>query len=609
MGSARRHRTVRSVRRSRRKGPHPALQARCAWASPALAGEGVRSRRSLGGEGLLLPFPLLFLIIFFYAPIANLLREGLTKDGAFSLEFVRKILADDYFQHVILFTLWQALLSTLASIILGLPLAYILTRYDFPLKRAVRALTIVPFVLPAITVALGFALLFGRNGYLNQFLMKLFGLSEPPLPIMYSLTGIVLAHAFYNAPIITRTVHAAWERLDPRYEESARTLGASRFYVFKDITLPMILPGLLSGAALVFIFCFLSFPIVLSVGGGRFSTIEVEIYTRVVTRLDPEFINYKLGAALALIGLMLSLGMTYLYLRLQGSFARQAEHVRPRSTIPLFVGVRDLLRPAKILLWLYVLVSVLLFVGPVLAIVIDSFWEDTPGGGRWTLRWYSYIFTPDYEALLGDSPLQAILNSLGFGLGATMIAVPLGLIFAYMIARLRWAGRRLFDTLLMAPLATSSIVLAFALLRAFNAPPFKLAGTATAVIIAHAVIIFPFVVRALVPVLENLDMKIVEMARSLGASRWRALREIELPLVAGGLIAGAVFAFALSLGEMSATLMLARPGLNTMPVAVYRFLSQHSLGAPSAMSTVMIAVSALAFILLERWGERIFKHF
>lgn len=551
----------------------------------------------------MLLLPLLFLIVFFYAPITNLLREGLTSEGAFSLEFIQKILTDGYFQHVILFTLWQALLSTLASIALGLPLAYILTYYEFPFKRAIRSLTIVPFVLPAITVALGFALLFGRNGYLNQFLMGLFGLSEPPLPILYSLTGIVLAHAFYNAPIIARAVHAAWERLDPRYEESARALGASRFYVFKDVTLPLVLPGLLSGAALVFIFCFLSFPIVLSVGGGRFSTIEVEIYTRVITRLDPQFLNYKVGAALALIGLALSLGMTYIYLRLQGSFSRQTEHLRLRPTIPLFAGIRDLVRPTKMLLWLYVLFSLLIFVGPILAIIADSFWEETSTGSRWTLRWYSYIFTPNYEALLGDSPLQAVLNSFSFGLSATLIALPVGLIFAYVIARARWQGRRLFDTLLMAPLATSSIVLAFALLRTFNAPPLQLIGTATAVVIAHAVIIFPFVVRALVPVLENLDLTIVESARSLGASRLRALREIELPLIATGLITGAVFAFALSLGEMSATVMLARPGLNTMPVAVYRFLSQHSLGAPSAMSAVMIAMSALAFLCLERWGR------
>ncbi len=567
-------------------------------------------RRHYGGARAAVPLlPVLFLVLFFYLPIANLLREGLTHNGSFSLEFITRILTDDYFHHVILFTFWQALLSTLASMALGVPLAYVLAHYDFPLKRVVRSLTIVPFVLPTITVALGFALLFGRNGYVNQLVMGLFGLSEPPLSIMYSLTGIVLAHAFYNAPIIARTVHAAWERLDPRYEESARALGASRFYVFTDVTLPMIMPGLLSGAALVFIFCFLSFPIVLSVGGGRFSTIEVEIYTRVVTRLDPQFVNYKIGAALALIGLALSLGMTYIYLRLQGSFARQIEQLSPRPTTPLVTGVKDILRPTRLLLWIYVLVSVLLFLGPIGAIVADSLWEETASGGRWTLRWYGYIFTPQYEAFLGDSPLRAILNSLGFGVGATLIALPMGLIFAYVIVRMRWGGRRLLDTLLMAPLATSSIVLAFALLRTFNAPPFRLVGTAYAVIIAHAVIIFPFIVRTLVPVLENLDVKLLEGARSLGASRLRVLRDIELPLVAPGLLAGAVFAFALSLGEMSATLMLARPGLNTMPVAVYRFFSQHSLGAPSAMSTVMIIISALAFVFLERFGERALQRF
>ncbi len=566
--------------------------------------------RHYGGARAAVPLlPVLFLALFFYLPLVNLLREGLTHNGGFSLEFIKRILTDDYFQHVIFFTLWQALLSTLASIALGVPLAYVLTHYDFPLKRAVRSLTIVPFVLPAITVALGFALLFGRNGYVNQFVMGLLGLSEPPLSIMYSLTGIVLAHAFYNAPIIARTVHAAWERLDPRYEESARALGASRFYVFTDVTLPMIMPGLLSGAALVFIFCFLSFPIVLSIGGGRFSTIEVEIYTRVVTRLDPQFVNYKIGAALALIGLALSLGMTYIYLRVQGSFARQIEQLRPRPTTPLLTGVKDILRPTRLLLWIYVLGSVLLLLGPILAIVADSLWEETASGGRWTLRWYAYIFTPHYEAFLGDSPLRAILNSLGFGVGATLIALPIGLIFAYVIVRMRWGGRRLLDTVLMAPLATSSIVLAFALLRSFNAPPFHLVGTAYAVIIAHAVIIFPFIVRTLVPVLENLDVKLLEGARSLGASRLRVLRDIELPLVAPGLLAGAVFAFALSLGEMSATLMLARPGLNTMPVAVYRFFSQHSLGAPSAMSTVMIVISALAFVFLERVGERALQRF
>lgn len=549
--------------------------------------------------------PLLFLLVFFYLPLGRLLLEGLTREGAFSLVFLQQILTDSYFQHVIGFTFGQALWSTLAAIALGLPLAYILTRYDFPGKRFFRAFTIVPFVLPAITVALGFALLFGRQGYLNKFLMGLLGLSWPPLPLMYSFEGIILAHAFYNAPIIARTVHAAWERLDPRYEESARVLGAGRFAVFRDVTLPLILPSLLSGAALVFLFCFLSFPIVLSVGGGRFSTIEVEIYTRVVTQLDPQFLNYKLGAALALIGLTLSLSMTYLYLRWQSRSAQPTETLRPRPTELLFSG----LRPQKFLLFGYLGLCVLIFWGPMLAILVDSFWEETAVGGGWTLRWYSYIFNPDYEALLGDAPLRAVLNSLGVGLLAALIALLLGLIFAYAIARWLRRGRRLLDTVLMAPLATSSVILAFAFLRAFSVPPFLLISSNFAVVLVHAMIVFPFVVRALVPVLESFDRRLSEAARSLGAAPLRTLREIELPLLAPGVLAGAVFAFALSLGEMSATLMLAPSGFSTMPIAVYRFLNQHTLGAPSAMSVLIMVVSALTFFLLERSGERALRGF
>ena len=497
----------------------------------------------------------------------------------------------------------QALLSTLASVVLGFPLAYLLTRYDFPGKRTIRSLTILPFVLPAITVALGFTILFGHSGWLNQALMALFNLSEPPLKILYSLWAIVLAHAFYNAPLIARTVNAAWERLDPSYEESARALGASRWRVFTDITLPQLLPALLSSMAIVFIFCFLSFPIVLTLGGARYSTLEVEVYTRVVTLLDR-----PAGAALALIGLSFSLAFAYAYLRFGGFFARETLITKRISSEKLFSSWREALQPKRLLVWLFILMSLLLFVGPVLAVFVDSFLIQTPQGTALTLEWYRYIFQPDYDALMGDAPLSAVFNSLLFGLGAVAVALPLGLAIAFVVTRLGLRGRRLLDALLMAPIATSSIVLGFALLRAYLASPFRISGTWVAIVIAHAVIIYPFVVRAVVPLLESFDRSLIEAARALGARRSRAFFDVELPLLRTAVLVGGLFSFALSLGEMSATLLLARPGLKTMPIAVYSFLSsRQALGAASAMSVLMIAVSALAFVLLERQGERLLQ--
>ncbi len=523
------------------------------------------------------------------------MRQGLLKVG--------EILADSYFRLVIGKTIEQAFLSTLASVALGFPLAYLLTRYDFPGKRLVKSLTIVPFVLPAVTVALGFTILFGFNGWINQAFMALFNLPEPPLKILYSLWAIVLAHAFYNAPLIARTVNAAWERLDPSYEESARALGASRWRVFTDIALPQLLPALLSSMSIVFIFCFLSFPIVLTLGGGRYPTIEVEVYTRVVTLLDR-----PTGAALALIGLSFSLLFTYGYLRLGGFFARETLLVRRTVKEPLFTSWRQALQPGRLLLWAFIMISVLLFVGPVLAVFVDSFLAQTPQGTALTLEWYRYIFQPDYDPLIADAPLRAVLNSLGFGLGAVALALPLGMAIAFGVTRLRLRGSRLLDALLMAPIATSSVVLGFALLRAYLAPPLRISGTWLAIVIAHAVIIYPFVVRATVPLLESFERSLIEAARVLGAKRGQAFFDIELPLLRGAVLVGGLFAFALSLGEMSATLLLARPGLKTMPIAVYHFLdSRRALGAASAMSTLMILVSACAFVLLERQGERMFR--
>jgi ABC-type Fe3+ transport system permease subunit len=166
------------------------------------------------------------------------------------------------------------------------PLGWFLTRYRFPGKGLARAFTLAPFVLPPITVSLGFFLFFGNTGYLNNALRAAFGLREPPLRLLYSLWAIVLAHAFYNAPVFARFIHAAWSSLDPSLEEACAVLGVSRPRAFFTVTLPLLLPAIFSAAALVFVLCFLSFAIPLSLGGARFATVEVGIYLYARVYLD-----------------------------------------------------------------------------------------------------------------------------------------------------------------------------------------------------------------------------------------------------------------------------------------------------------------------------------
>jgi thiamine transport system permease protein len=544
------------------------------------------------GWFVLLAIPAGFLALVFYYPLGLILKTGLSEGGRLTLAPLHEILADPYYLRLIGFTIEQAALSTLASLAIGLPGAYLLTRYTFPGKEMIRSLTVVPFVLPAITVALGFILFFGNSGHLNQFLIDFFHLARPPVRLLYSLRGIVLAHAFYNAPIVTRMVNAAWEGLDPAIDEAAISLGAGRLRRFLGITLPRLAPALLSSAALVFVFTFLSFPIVLSLGGARYATIEVEIYTLTRTLLD-----YRLGSALILVETFLSLGFTYFYLRTEGRFASTTRGEKEGPTQPLFRGPITI---GKWFLLLYSFLAAIFFLGPIVSILADSL----RAGGGWTFSNYRELLSLSYSPFLGSSPLRTVLNSLLIAGISTLIALPVGTVVAWCAVRSRLPGRRIIEAILMAPLAVSSVAIGFAVLRGLSGSPLHLGGTLLAIALAHGILTYPFVVRSLRPVLEGLDVGLIEAARSLGASRVRAFFEVEFPLIRRGLLVAAVFAIALSMGEMSATIMLMRPGLSTIPVAVYGLLSARQFGAASAMAVVLIAVTAFSFLAIDLLGGR-----
>jgi len=535
---------------------------------------------------------LLFLVTMLAAPLAAIVSESLFENSAFSLDTLRDVLSDPYFQNVARFTVFQAALSTLASVALGLIWAFVLVHYHFPFKRVAQALGIVPFVLPTVSLALGFILVYGREGFLNTALAWL-GLGE--LRLLYSLPAIVLAHAFYNAPIVARTTHAAWERIDPGYEESAHSLGAGGLRTFVSVTLPLLLPGILTGAALAFIYSFLSFPLVLILGGAvRFDSLEVAIYTETVVNRNVAF-----GSAIALIQAILSLGFTTGYLMLERRFAQRLETVRARSTAPLFARHKSIRRWG---LWLILAVGLMFFVSPIVAVVAHSFQSLH---GEWTLDGYRAVFAGKFNATVGSAPLAAVGNSLGFALATMLLTLALGLPLALAVAR----GRVLWlNTAAMAPLSISSVALGFGLLRAFGQPPLGELPRGLAVVMAHTLLALPFVVRALVPMVRGLDPTLSDAARSLGASARRVFLDIELPLLRTAIMVGLAFAFAISMGEVSATLLLAGPGQKTMPLAIYRFMSDRQFySAASAMSALLMLTTASAFVLIELSGRRVFQ--
>ncbi|WP_297436401.1 iron ABC transporter permease [Thermococcus sp.] len=533
---------------------------------------------------VLLLMPLVFLLIFFYIPLVSIVKTGLW-DGEPTLRYLGEVLSNGYHRHVIAFTVEQAIASTLLTLALGLPGAYIFAKYDFPGKRTIKAFLTVPFVMPSVMVALGYILLFGKNGFVTELLGR-------DLGILYSWKAILLAHAFYNFPIVIRMVSSLWQRINPHYEEAAMALGARGWRLFWRVTLPMISPAIFASAMLTFVFCFLSFSIPLIIGGYQYATMEVDIFTQVMTLLD-----FKTGAALALIQITLSAVFMYLYLRSLEAYSKREEQRIFQK--PAGFRWKDLLSIKGLLMAAYSLIVFLFIVAPLLAVLYDSLRFQ----GSWSLEWYRRVFSPEYNPMFGASTMVTIRNSLAFGISTVLLSTLVVLPVAYILHRWNFRGKRLFDVLVMLPLASSPVTLALGYIKVFHSTP--LYYTAAIVAIAHTVIAYPFVLRSVSMALRKIKPNLFEAALSLGAREWRAFLKVELPIAIGGVIVGAIFAFAMSIAELGATYMLAKPEYTTMAVAVYRFLGSRQFGSASALSVMLMVLSALSFVVIERVGEEV----
>ncbi|ERH08920.1 MAG: ABC-type Fe3+ transport system, permease component [halophilic archaeon J07HX64] len=561
------------------------------------------------------------LLVLFYYPVATVFVEAVMLDGEATAQVFLDVLRDPFYfgdlaglfrgespvdvavellsgdreTGIVGFTIYQAVLSTIVSVALGVPLAYVLARYEFPGRRTLRSLTILPFVLPSIMVAVGFRAAFAEDGLFNAVL-ALAGLG--PVELLFSVEAVVLAHAFYNAPLVARVTLAAWESVDASAVETARSLGANRLQAFRDVIAPQLYPSVLMGAALTFVFTFGTFPIVLALGGIELMTVEVRVF-RLIETLD-----YGEAAVLAIIELGISLAVLYAYLRYEARQSIDTRGARPlprRPLVPRSLSVRAALPRLGILV--YTLIALVVFVLPVVSMIEASL---TDAGGL-TLDNYRFLLERQAEgAAFQVQPWPAVRNSLVFAGGSLLLALPMGVTVAVLTTR-RYRGRKLVDVVAMAPLAISGIVVGIGLLRGLVfgveiGSRRLVVGGAVAVVAAHAVAAYPFVVRTVAPGLERVDRHLVESARALGASRTRALVDVELPLIWPGVVAGAAFAVAISMGEFTATVVLATgTDWYTMPVAIERFIGRR-LGPATAMGVVLLLVTSVSFLLVDRLG-------
>lgn len=552
-----------------------------------------KTSRLLKSTNLLLwTLPLIFLGFFFFFPLTKITQLSFARiEGGF-LAGLWEVLKSPTISSVVGFTFKQAFLSTILTLVVGLPGAYLFGKFQFRGKKILRALTGVPFVMPTLVVAAGFYALAGPNGWINEILMRILHLKDPPIQFVNSFAAILTAHVFYNTTIVLRVVGDYWSRLDPRLEQAARVLGANRWKTFREITMPLLLPAIAASSLLVFIFDFTSFGVVLVLGGPLFATLEVEIYYQTIS-----LFNLPLAATLSLLQIGFTLILTIFYTRLTGRINKPVElSSRVKSQQPLKS------RQSKILAGLMIIFLLMFMISPLASLGLKSF-SGSDSGSSSPLAFYKALGENPRESLFYVPPTTALGVSLGYGLITVVLALVLGLPAAWALAKKNLTLMdKVLDPLLMLPLGTSAVTLGLGFLVALDTPPLDLRTSPLLVPIAHTLVAFPFVVRSLTPALASIQPKLRQAAAVLGASPQRITREIDFPLIGRALLVAATFAFTISIGEFGASSLITRPEYPTVPVVIYRLLSRPgalNYGQAMALSTILMVTTLVGMLIME----------
>jgi len=503
--------------------------------------------------------PTVVLGVFYVWPLVTLAGRAMTASGPTAVRPSR--VAD-----VAWFTFWQAAISTLFTVLVGLAPAWALARYRFPGRRVVLGVLTVPFMLPTVVVAAAF-------------------LTVLPSDLHEGALTVVLAHVFFNIAVVVRLCGSMWATIPTDLSAAARTLGARPVQVFRHVLLPLLRPSIVASTTVVFLFTFTSFGVVRLLGGTGNATLEVEIARRATQLGDVR------GAAL-LSGVQLAILVAVVWWSARAQ--RRATIALQGATAPTALRGVGGRWAAGVLV-----IATALVLTPLIALVAASFRP----GGRWSLTaWTTLGHTEVRPGVgLGVDPLASLWISLRYAMVATLVATVVGVLAAVAVASARRA--RWLDTGLMLPLGTSAVTLGLGMLITFDRSPYDWRGEWWLVPLGHALVGIPFVVRATLPALRSIPADHRAAALTLGASPLRAWWEVEVRRLARPALTGAGFAAAISLGEFGATTFLTRAGRETLPIAVARLLGRAGAvprAQAAALATLLLALTVVVVALVDR---------
>lgn len=530
--------------------------------------------------------PLGFLAIFFIWPVAQILLQGLTGgEGELPrpLGNLLATFADQDVRSAVWLTVWQAVVSTIATLIIALPAAYVLYRKSFRGQQFYRAIITVPLVLPTIIVAIIFTSFQKAHEMYSDIGIAFFAENK--------IYWIIAAHVFINFAIAVRTIGSMWAGLDRAPEEAAEIAGASRLRIFFEVSAPMLRPALVSAAALVFLFCFTSYGVIVVLGGGQINSIETQISVAAL-----QFLDLPKAAILAILQTAITLGAFALGQRYASGATGLDQLAEASVGAPL--DKRD--RPA---LWVTLAFVWGVLIIPILLLIARAF--DGPGGLG--LNNFVNLATQGERELLNITVWQAGGNSFRNLTVALLISLPLGLLVSYLTSRRhrqkqRSAGRRwptpnrMLDSMFMLPMGVSSVVLGLGYLVSFGHGPLAIRSSWVVLPLVQALIALPLIIRVLQPALQSIELEQLEAAATSGANSWQIWWRLELPLIAPALKTAAVFAILVSVGEFGAASLLVTADQATLSTVLAQLISRPggtNYGMAMAMSALLVLLTVL----------------
>lgn len=546
------------------------------------------TRRSRSAaEGLAAPVWIALAAFLVALPVVGLLWESLAdpETGARGLGNYQEVLT----RGEVLEAIWHSVLigtgSTLGSLLIAIPFAYLVSRTNMPGRRLFRSVAVLTFAAPSFIAAMGWILLLGpTSGLLNKHVLVPLGL---PAVNIFSAAGIVLVLSLFLYPLVFLPVTDALDNMDARLEEAAESLGAGRLEVLRKVTLPLVMPPAFSGSLLVFISAFVIFgPVSLLGGPVGFDTIPTAMLKLMTF---PPRIEY---AAVLGLPVLVALGcLLLLQHRLYGKRRYTTVGGKPGQ------GRRVDLGRGRWLAWGFGM-AVMLFsiVLPFGVLLLTSFRKAI----GLPLTWENLVFLDNYRALL-DQPeiLRSFWNSLWIAGVATVVSILIALLAAWLRERSRSRVRPVVEPVMLAPLAFPGAILGIAMVISFSGGPFWLGGTLTIMFLAYLIRVLPQSFTYVQAGLKQINTETEEAARSLGASWAESLRRVTIPLLRGPILSIAVLNFVLLFRELDISIFLYTGTNSVAPVVLYNLASESQFQLMGALSVVMLVIN-LGVVLAAR---------